>query len=237
MDHIAVTADGQEYSSCALLVATGSRYRRLQVPGEADYIGAGVHFCATCDGPFYKGGHVAVVGGGNSATEESLLLTKFADQVTMIVRDGSFKASPVIQEKVLGDPKIRVLWHTEVVEFQGRGGKLTHLVLKNNQSGQESTLAVDGAFIFIGLTPNTAFLRESPVRLNPWGFIVTGHDLVHDGTRPPGFETRDPGLLETSVPGIFAAGDVRAGSTKQVASAAGEGATAALLIREYLKTV
>ncbi len=132
--HIAVTAAGQEYSGCALLVATGSRYRRLQVPGEADYIGAGIHFCATCDGPFYKGGHVAVVGGGNSATEESLLLTKFADRVTMIVRSGAFKASPVIQERVLRDPKIQVLWHTEVVEFQGRGGKLTHLVLKNNEN-------------------------------------------------------------------------------------------------------
>ena len=96
---------------------------------------------------------------------------------------------------------------------------------------------MDGAFIFIGLDPNTAFLRDTAIRLNQYGFIVTGHDLVHDGNRPSRFEQRDPTLLETSMPGIFAAGDARAGSTKQVASAAGEGATAALLVREYLKTV
>jgi thioredoxin reductase (NADPH) len=96
---------------------------------------------------------------------------------------------------------------------------------------------VDGSFVFIGLDPNTGFVRDSAIRLDPWGFVVTGHDLVHDGDRPPGFEGREPAALETSVPGIFAAGDVRKGSTKQVASAAGEGAAVALLVREYLKTV
>ncbi len=235
--HCIDTSDGSEYSADAVLITTGSRYRRLGASGESDYIGAGVHFCATCDGPFYKGKHVAVVGGGNSAAEESLLLTKFADKVTLLVRGDSFKASPVVQESVLGDPKITVHWNTEVAEFLGADAKLNTLRLHNNQSNEDSELAVDGAFIFIGLDPNSALLEGTNVQRNQWGFIVTGHDLVHDGNRPAGYERRDPALLETSVPGIFAAGDVRAGSTKQVASAAGEGATAALLIREYLKTV
>jgi thioredoxin reductase (NADPH) len=111
------------------------------------------------------------------------------------------------------------------------------LRIVNNQNGAEEDLPMDGAFIFIGLEPNTGFLTGSGVLLDQWGFIVTGHDVVHSGKRPPGFENRDPHLLETSVPGIFAAGDVRDKSTKQVASAAGEGASAALMIREYLKTV
>lgn len=235
--HCVDTGDGSEYSAQAVLIATGSRYRRLGAPGENDYIGAGVHYCATCDGPFYKGKQVAVIGGGNSAAEESLLLTKFADHVTLLVRGDSFKASPVIQESVLNDPKITVRFNTEVQEFLGAKAKLNKLRLHNKQSDETTELAVDGTFVFIGLDPNTSFLQETAVQRDRWGFIITGHDLVHAGNRPVGYEQRDPAFLETSVPGIFAAGDVRLGSTKQVASAAGEGATAALLIREYLKTV
>lgn len=235
--HCIATATGDEYSAQAVIVATGSRYRRLGVPGESDYIGAGVHFCATCDGPFYKGKHVAVIGGGNSAAEESLLLTKFADHVTILVRGDAFNASKVIQESVLTDPKIDVRFNTEVEEFLGAKSKLNKLRVHDNRHDTQATLAIDGAFVFIGLDPNTAFLRGAGVRLNHWGFIITGHDLVHDGDRPAGFQAREPAALETSVPGIFAAGDVRQGSTKQVASATGEGAAAALLVREYLKTV
>ncbi len=235
--HFVQTSDGSEYSARALLVATGSRYRILNVPGENEFIGAGVHFCATCDGPFYKGKRVAVVGGGNSATEESLLLTKFADKVTMLVRSGEFKATQIIQESVLSHPKIEVRWHTEVKEFLGEGSKLSKVRAVNNQTGVEEELDMDGVFIFIGLEPNTGFLEGSGILLDEWGFIITGHDLVHSGDRPRGYENRDPHLLETSVPGIFAAGDVRDKSTKQVASAVGEGASAALMIREYLKTV
>jgi thioredoxin reductase (NADPH) len=208
----------------------------LQAP-ENEYLGAGVHFCATCDGPFYNGKQVAVIGGGNSATEESLLLTKFADQVTILVRGGQFNATKIIQESVFSNPKVLVRWHTEVKEFIGRESKLTTLRLTNNQTGSEEKLAIDGAFVFIGLVPNTGYLETSSVILDQWGFVVTGHDLIHSGQRPPGYDRRDPQILETSVPGIFAAGDVRDKSTKQVASAAGEGTTAALMIREYLKTV
>ncbi len=236
--HCVTTGDGSEYSASAVVIATGSRYRRLGVTGESDYIGAGVHFCATCDGPFYKGKQVVVVGGGNSAAEESLLLTKFADKVTILVRKDHFSASQIIQESVLTHPKIEVIWNTEVQEFQGAASKLTTLALLDNSTNEEREMAVDGAFIFIGLDPNTGFLADSGVRLNEWGFIVTGHELVHDpANRPAAFAQREPAMLESSVPGIFAAGDVRQGSTKQVASATGEGAAVALLIREYLKTV
>jgi len=235
--HCVRTGDGAEYSARAVLITTGSRYRRLNVPGENEFIGAGVHFCATCDGPFYKGKQIAVVGGGNSATEESLLLTKFANKVTMLVRGRDFKATRIIQESVLDHPKIEVRWHTEVKEFLGESSKLNRLRVVNNQTGDEEELQMDGVFIFIGLEPNTGILEGSEVLMDEWGFIVTGHDLVHSEDRPRGFEQRDPHLLETSVPGIFAAGDVRDKSTKQVASAAGEGASAALMIREYLKTV
>ena len=233
--HCVDTSDGSHYSASALLIATGSRYKRLGVPGESELIGAGVHFCATCDGPFYRNRHVAVIGGGNSATEESLLLTKFADRVTILVRGGEFKATQIIQESVLGNSKIDVRWHTEVKEFLGKDSKLSGLRIENNQSGEQSELPVDGAFIFIGLTPNTAFLQNSGILLDRWGFVVTGHSVRHELDRPEGFANRDPYLLETSIPGIFAAGDVRDTSTKQVVSAAGEGSTAALLVREYLK--
>jgi thioredoxin reductase (NADPH) len=235
--HCVVTGDGKAYSARTVLVSTGSTYKRLNVCGENDYLGAGVHFCATCDGPFYKGKHVAVVGGGNSATEESLFLTKFADRVTILVRGGRFRATQIIQDKVLRHPKIAIRWHTEVKEFIGAGAKLRALRLWNKETETEEILDVAGAFIFIGLTPNTGFVEGGAVRLNQWGFVVTGRELLHGGSRPAGFEGRDPHLLETSVPGIFAAGDVRDTSTKQIASAAGEGASAALMIREYLKGV
>ncbi len=235
--HFVKTSDGSEYSASAVLVTTGSKYRRLGVPGETDYLGAGVHFCATCDGPFYKGKHVAVVGGGNSATEEGLLLTKFADKVTLLVRSDSLKASQISQDQVLNHPNMEVLWNTEVKAFEGEASQLARLQLQNNQTGEEQTMEIDGTFIFIGLDPNSGFLQGTDVDLNPWGFVVTGHDLVHDGPPPEAFNGRSPLMLETSVPGIFAAGDVRDKSTKQVVSAAGEGATAALEIREYLKTV
>jgi thioredoxin reductase (NADPH) len=235
--HCVQTADNSEYSASALLIATGSQYKRLGAPGEDDFIGAGIHFCATCDGPFYKGMPVAVVGGGNSAAEESLFLVKFVEKVTLLVRGDKLSASQVIQEKVLNHPQIEVRFNTEVTKFSGKGGKLKAVEVKDRNSGTVETIHPEGVFVFIGLRPNTGILNGTGVELNQWGFVLTGHDLVHDGRQLPAFNGREPMFLETSVPGVFAAGDVRQGSTKQVASAAGEGATAALLIREYLKKV
>ena len=235
--HCVFTADGSEYSAGAVLLATGSRYKRLGAPGEDDFIGAGIHFCATCDGPFYKGLPVAVIGGGNSAAEESLFLVKFVEKVTLLVRGDQLTASQVIQEKALSHPQIEVRFNTEVTKFTGSGGKLKAVDIMDHGTGAKDTIHPAGVFVFIGLTPNTGFLNGTGLELNQWGFIQTGHDLVHDGRQIPAFQGREPMYLETNIPGVFAAGDVRQGSTKQVAAAAGEGATAALLIREYLKTV
>lgn len=211
------TASGDEYGARAVLLAPGSTYRRLGVPGEDDLIGAGVHFCATCDGPFYKGQEVAVVGGGNSAGEESVFLTRFASKVTMLVRGDELTASKVVADKVATSPQIEVRTNTVIEALRG-DGRLSSIALRNTASGATDELRPAGLFVFIGLTPNTGWLPET-VRRDEYGFIVTDHELM------------------TSMRGVFAAGDARLGSTKQAASAAGEGATAALMIREYLKGV
>lgn len=209
------TADGNEYGARALLIATGSKYRRLNVPGEADFIGAGIHFCATCDGPFYKNKAVAVVGGGNSAGEESLFLARFVDEVTILVRGESLAASKVVIDNLATHPKIHVLTGVEVQSFEGNG-KLSTMTIKNRKTGAVETMRPAGVFVFIGLQPNSGWL-PADIQRDEAGFVVTGVNL------------------ESSLPGVFAAGDVRRGSTKQAASAAGEGATAALMIRDYLR--
>ncbi len=211
------TGDGAEYGARAMLLATGSTYRRLDVPGEAALIGAGVHFCATCDGPFYKGRPVAVIGGGNSAGEESLHLARFADHITLLVRGTALTASQIVIQKLTEHPEIEVRYNTEVQELRGEG-KLNGVVVRDRASGATEELHPAGVFVFIGLTPNAGWLPTEFAR-DQYGFIVTDQTLA------------------TSVPGIFAAGDVRKGSTKQAASAAGEGATAALMIRDYLREV
>ena len=211
------TADGNEYGARAVLVSPGSTYRRLGVPGEDDLIGAGVHFCATCDGPFYRDRQVAVVGGGNSAGEESLFLTRFVEKVTLLVRGAEMTASKVVIDKVSRDPKVEIRYHTDVQALHG-DGKLSGITIRNSKSGESETIHPAGVFVFIGLTPNVAWLPDT-VKRDKYGFIATAP------------------TLETSMRGVFAAGDVRQGSTKQAASAVGEGATAALMIREYLKTI
>ncbi len=230
------TTDGSEYSAKAVLIATGADYRRLNVRGEDDYIGAGIHFCATCDGPFYKGAEqLVVVGGGNSAVEEGIFLTKFAKKVTLIVRGNELTASKVARDKITEMSNMEVKYNTRVQEFRGNG-KLKTVVTKNTISGTIEELHPAAVFVFIGLNPNTELVKDV-VTLDPYGYIVTGHDLVHAPVKEASSTRMHmPFAMETSVPGIFAAGDVRAGSTKQVASAVGEGASAAIAIREYLRT-
>jgi thioredoxin reductase (NADPH) len=180
---------------------------------------------------------VAVIGGGNSAAEESLFLTRFADRVTLLVRREALRATKIIQDSVLSNPQIEVHFNTVVEGFAGADSKLSTIRVRNLESGETSDLDLPGAFVFIGLDPNTGFLEDTPVRRDSQGFIITGHTLVHGREPLPGFNRAEPRILETSVSGIFAAGDVRAASTKQVASAAGEGAAAAIMIRDYLRTV
>ncbi len=210
------TADGNEYGARAILIATGSKYRRLGVPGEDELIGAGIHFCATCDGPFYKGQPVAVVGGGNSAGEESLFLTRFADKVTILVRGSEMTASKIVIDKVTKNPKIEVRYNTQVKELHGEA-KLSGVTVLDTARSVVEEIHPKGMFVFIGLQPNTGWLPPD-IKRDKTGFIITKPNL------------------ETDLPGVFAAGDCRLGSTKQAASAVGEGATAALMVREYLKT-
>ncbi len=209
------TESGDTYCSRSLLLTPGATYRRLNVPGEEDLIGAGIHFCATCDGPFYKGQELLVVGGGNSGVEEGLFLTKFATKVTILEVGERLRASQILQEKAASHPQIEVRLNTTVVEFKG-DGKLSSVVIKDTAPGETEEITPGAVFVFIGLLPNTAFVKDS-VDLDQWGSIATSP------------------TMETSLEGVFAAGDARSGSTKQVASAVGEGATAALMIRQYLE--
>ncbi|HEU4832012.1 MAG TPA: FAD-dependent oxidoreductase [Actinomycetota bacterium] len=216
------TATGDHYHSRAALIATGSSYRMTGAPGEDDLIGAGIHFCATCDGPFYKGANqLVVLGGGNSGLEEGLFLTQFVDKVTIVQRGDRLTASKLLQDKVMMTPTMEVLLNREVLEFRPKddgSGKLGAVTLRNRDTGDTEELHPAGAFVFIGLDPNTGFVKGS-VDLDDRGLIVT-----------------DMGL-QTSMSGVFAAGDVRSGSTKQLASAVGEGAAAAIGIRMYLETL
>jgi len=214
--HFVKAESGNMYRSNAVLIATGSTYKRLGVPGEDDFIGAGIHFCATCDGPFYKGREVAVVGGGNSAVEEAAFLTRFSPKVTILARGSELQANKIAIEKAMTSPQIEVRFNTEVVEFKGKNNHLTTVVTRNMQTGEVQELHVPGIFVFIGLSPNSQPFRDI-AKLDAQGFIMTGIDF------------------QTSTEGIFAAGDVRSGSTKQLVSAAGEGAAAAIAIREHLR--
>ena len=231
---------GKHLHANAFLIATGATYRRLDAPGEDDFIGAGIHFCATCDGPFYRGSQeIAVIGGGNSAAEESLHLRRFAEKVTMLVRGDRLTASQIAIDKI-SEPgsRIQVRYNTVVDAFIGQNPRLTAMKLRDTRSGETNDIHPAAAFIFIGQRPNSQFVKDLAA-LDAFGYILTGHDLYdHMNENGNAFKLeRIPMAFETSLPGLFAAGDVRHGSTNQVASAVGEGAAAALSIREFLKTV
>jgi len=209
---------GDSLRARAVLVATGSTYRRTDAEGEADLIGAGIHFCATCDGPFYKGAkNVTIVGGGNSGLEEGLFLTQFADHVTVLQAIDKLTASKLLQDKVLNHANMTVWCNAKVQSFNANSsGKLESITV--NRDGKEVTHDTAGAFVFIGLDPNTGFLNGT-LAVDERGFLTTDH------------------MFQTNVEGVFAAGDVRAGSTKQIASAVGEGAAVAIQIRYYLESL
>lgn len=213
---VVMTEGSDEYCGRAAIVATGATYRRLGVPGEEQLTGAGIHFCATCDGPFYKGAdELLVIGGGNSGLQEGLFLSQFAKKVRIIEYQPRLNASQLLQEKVLSHPQFEVHTNMEVTGFQGEG-RLSGVVARDRETGEQRVFHPAAAFVFIGLEPNTSFLKGT-VDLDRWGFVVT------DDT------------LQTTLPGVFAAGDVRAGSTKQLGSAIGEGITALLMVRQYLQ--
>jgi thioredoxin reductase (NADPH) len=211
-----VTVDGVEVKAKTVLIATGSDYNKIGVPGEAELYGRGVHYCATCDGAFYRDKRLVVIGGGNSAVQEAIFLTRFTTHIDLLVRS-TIKASEILQhdlKKFVDNGKITVHLDTTTQEIVAVDGKVTSV--KATKAGEPTVFETDGVFVFVGLKPNTQFLAGSGVELDELGLVKT------DAT------------LHTNVPGIFASGDVRSGATMQIASAVGEGASAALSIREFL---
>ncbi|MDZ7744870.1 MAG: thioredoxin-disulfide reductase [Candidatus Saccharibacteria bacterium] len=211
------TTDGEVYAR-TILITTGSDYKKLGIPGESEYYARGVHYCATCDGAFYRDKRVVVVGGGNSAVQEAMFLTKFVSHIDLLVRSDKFRASEILQEELKKHTdKITVHFNTTTDEIIGENGKVTKVVGTDKKTNKKVEFPTDGVFVFIGLKPNTQFLKDSDVLLDEIGMVITN------------------AYLETNVKGVFAAGDVRSGATMQIASATGEGATAALMIRKYLE--
>ncbi|MBX7513073.1 thioredoxin-disulfide reductase [Qipengyuania sp. GH38] len=216
----AVGDSGDEYIGDVLVIATGAQAKWLGVPGEQELGGKGVSACATCDGFFYRGKKVAVIGGGNTAVEEALYLTNHSDDVTLIHRRDELRAEKILQDRLLNHPKISVLWNKTVESFEaGENGALSHLRLRDTQTGEDSDFSCDGAFVAIGHAPSTElFMGKLPMD-------DSGYLLVEAGTP------------KTSVPGVFAAGDVMDHTYRQAVTAAGTGCMAALDAERFLATL
>ncbi len=211
-----VTTDGGEtYEAPAVILTAGGTPQKLGVPGEQEYAGKGVSYCAVCDGHFFRGEVLAVVGGGDAACEEADFLTRYASKVHLIHRRDQFRASPIIQKRLFENPKIEVIWNTVVERIEGDGGAVKHLALKNVATGESSQLPVGGIFVFIGFKPNTGLVK---------------HHFTHDAA---GYFLTDDRMM-SSIPGLFVAGDVRAQVTRQVTTAVGDATTAAIAASKYI---
>ena len=212
------TARGDTYRARAVIFTAGGTPVKLGVPGEKEYAGKGVSYCAVCDGAFFKGEHLAVVGGGDAAVEEADYLTRYAKQVTLIHRRDDFRASKILQERTFGNPKIDVIRNTVVPEILGNEKGVTHVVLENTGTGARGNLDVGGVFVFVGFKPNTQLI-EGHVQHDPSGYFITDERMM------------------TSIPGLFAAGDVRSQLTRQITTAVGDATTAAIAVEKYLKAL
>jgi thioredoxin reductase (NADPH) len=207
--------NGDVFRSPAVIVTAGGTPVKLEVPGEIEYAGKGVSYCAICDGAFFKGHTVAVVGGGDAACEEADFLTRYANKVWLIHRRGEFRASKIVQQRLLANPKVEVVWDTVVERIAGTDGLMTHAALRHVKTGERRDLPSTGIFIFVGFTPNTG--------------VIEGH-VEHDAA---GYLLTDANM-QTSIPGLFAAGDVRVQLTRQVTTAVGDATTAAIAVEKYL---
>ena len=210
-----VKTDSGEYAADSLIISTGADPNKLKVPGEDELIGRGVSYCATCDGWFFKDKKVVVVGGGDSALEEGLFITRYASSVTIVHRREEFRAGPLLQKRVEEHPKVKVIWNSVVIEVLG-SDKVEAVHLKNIKTGEETNLETDGLFIFIGHTPNTLFFKGQ-LEMDQLGYLK-----VND-------------KMETSVEGVFAAGEVADSHFRQVITSAGMGAAAAIQATHFLE--
>lgn len=212
-----ILSSGAHILSYAVILALGAEPKKLGVPGEERLLGRGVSYCATCDGPFFRGETIAVVGGGSSALKEALFLTKFAERVYLIHRREAFRGEAFLQKLVLSNPKIKVLWNCVVESIEGKE-KVEKILIFNKTEGKTFELEVSGIFIFVGYQPKTEWLKNL-IELDEQGFIITDK------------------LMRTSCPGIFACGDCVSKPFKQIVIACGEGAMAALSAEEYLRAI
>jgi thioredoxin reductase (NADPH) len=212
-DKIVETKKG-EYKTKAIIIATGAKPRLLNVPGEKEFAGRGVSYCATCDGAFFEGAPVCVVGGGNSALDEGLFLTKFASKVTFVHRRNHFSATQYYIDKAKENPKVEFVMNAEVQEIAG-GDMVEKVVVKDKDTGEIKEIEAEGVFIYIGMAPQSEWIAGY-VDVDPQGYIITDEDM------------------KTNIPGIFAAGDVRLKKARQVANAVGEGAVAAMMVERYI---
>lgn len=228
--------DGSEISSKAILIATGASFRRLEVPGIEKFIGTGIYYgAAYTEATYYKDQPVFVIGGANSAAQGAMFLSRFASKVTMLIRRHTQEeASKYLQDAEAANPKIERLFNTELLEIHGEPGKIKEIVVVDRSTQEKTTLPGVAVFAYIGAEPQNNLVKDL-VMLDDKGFILTGRDLIKEGKHPKGwYLERDPFLLETSVPGIFAAGDIRHGTNHRVASATGEGGNAIAAIHSYL---
>jgi thioredoxin reductase (NADPH) len=210
-----VKTDESTYLCEALIICTGTEYRKLGIPGEKEFTGKGVSYCATCDGAFFKDSQIVVVGGGDSALTEALFLTKFAKELTIIHRRDALRGTKIYQERVLSNPKIKMLWNSVVQKIKG-DSIVRSIVIKNVKTGEIDEFNTEGVFLFVGVSPRTQFLKNL-ITFDEAGYIVTDENC------------------ETSIKGIFAAGDCRKKLLRQIATAVGDGATAAFATEKYLE--
>lgn len=213
-----VKTDDGTYRAKAVILATGGSPTKLGIPGELEYAGKGVSYCALCDGAFFKGEVIAVIGGGDAAVEEGTFLTKFGSKVYLIHRRESFRAQKIIQGRAFANPKIEVIWNTAAEAIVGDDKKVNGIKLKNVKTGETKILPVGAVFVFIGFVPNSNIFRE-PVNKDKLGYIITND------------------RMETNIPGIYAIGDVRAQLCKQVTNAVGDGTTAAVAAQKYIEAL
>jgi len=238
MYRVVTLSNGMEIVCKAVLLATGAAFRRLEVPGIEQFIGAGVYYgAAYTEAAYYKDQPVFVVGGANSAGQGALFLTRFASKVTMLIRRDVQESSKYLVDAEAANPKIERLFNVEIQEIHGKPGKLEEIVILHRLTGEKATLPGSAMFVFIGALPQNDIIKDLVI-LDNKGFVLTGRDLLKDNQLPKEWPLeRDPFMLETSVPGIFAAGDVRFGTNHRVASATGEGGIAIAAIESYLKTL
>lgn len=211
-----VNAGSKTYKTRALIITTGAQYKKLDIPGEAELTGRGVSYCAVCDGAFYKDKEIAVIGGGDSAVEEGIYLTRFAKKVTIIHRRDELRAQKIIQDRAFNNDKIEFVWDTVVEEINGEDGKVSYLSTKNVKTGETGKFETDGVFIYIGMVPLSEPFKSLGI-VDEEGYIPTNENM------------------ETKVPGVFAAGDIRVKELRQVVTATGDGSIAAEQAQKYIE--